>query len=399
MRRTRCTVFLAAAIAVVGTVASACGSSSGSSGSTASKTGGAPIVIGTISNDTGASNSPGTSNGIVLGAKYVNAHGGIDGRQVVVDRCDEAGVANLERACALKFAADKDMDAVVYGIAREISIGLPILEQAKMPVFVPSPIGPELTTPVAFNMTGGLITTLAVFAKHFEETGVKKVTVYAVDVPTIPPIVTLLDGFLKKDGIAPATEVEFPDTTTDFTPSALAVVAQKPGAVIPIISPTVFSSITQALQSSGYKGQIATYSSSFDQAGIQAAGAAANGVYTELDFPSQAGATSASDKAFYNMYNAYVASSGTTPGLDVLHGFLAMLAMQKGLDQLGAKDISRASILKLFDTGSISGVPLLPTLTKKGAPAEFPDLANGTGVLAQIKNGQIVQIGIPTDPF
>lgn len=396
---------LAAAVVAILVVAAGCSSSNKASTSTSTsptttnQATGTPIVIGTVSNDTASSNSPGQADGIQMGADYVNAHGGVGGRPFQIVRCDEAGDANKHRACIESFISNTNMVVAVSGIARQVAIGLPLLQQAQMPDFIPTPIGPELSVPVAFSMTGGLITTLALFAKHAQTAGLKKVTVLAVDVPTIPPLVAQLNTFLQKDGVAAAGEVKFPATTTDFTPTATAVMADHPDFVVMIISPTVYATIMQALKTVGYSGEVATYSASFNQAGLTAAGTAANGMYTEIDFPTQDHVTSAADRGAYAAYNAELKSHSNPGGQDVLHGFIAMLALQKALEQLGPNNISRQTILNLFNTGTITGVPLVGKLTKQGAPSAFPSLANGTGILAQIQNGQIVQAGSPTNPF
>ncbi len=374
---------------------------------TATTTGGPatgdPIVFGTISNDGNASNSPETSDGIEMGADYLNNNGGIAGHPVKIIRCDEAGDADKHTACARDMIANADVKAVIEGTPRQIAIGLPFFEDAKMPVLVPSPpVGPELKSPVSLALTGGNPLALAAFPKYLAQQGKKKAAVIAIDAASIPPLVATYDRFLKQNGLDASKLVQYPASTTDFTPTATAAIADNPDSILLIVAPAAYGPIVTALRDVGYTGTILSGRAQFNDQSLQAAGSGADGNLTSLDIPPEADITDPAGQQAYKDYDAEVQKRGTSQSGGGLAGFVSMLAMKNAVEQIGYDKLTRASLLDLFQNGEIKGVPLLPAVVGRSqAPSDpdFSSLGNPTTYIGEINGGKIKTITDRINPF
>ncbi len=405
----------AAATTTAPTGTTAAGSATTAAGSATTVAGGAitvapsgpatgdPITIGTISNDGNASNSPETSDGIEMGADYLNANGGISGHPIKVIRCDEAGDADKHTACARGMISNNDVKAVIEGTPRQIAIGLPFFEDAKMPVFVPTPpVGPELKSPVTLALTGGGPLALAMFPKYFTGQGKKKFTVVAVDAASIPPLVANLNHFLEQDGAPDAQLVQYPPSTTDFTPTATAALAQNPEVIILIVAPAAYAPIVRALRDVGYTGAIASSQQQFNQESLKAAGDAADGNTTTLEVLPESEVTSPADKQMYAAYDSEVAKRGTSASGGSLLGFLSVFAFKNAVEQIGFDKASRATLLDFIQHGDIKDIPLFPPIVGRSqAPPDpnFSSLGNPSDYIGEINGGTIKAVTDRINPF
>jgi hypothetical protein len=88
-------------------------------------------------------------------ADLINTQGGVNGRPLIVINCDESGAADGAARCGNEAVAQKVL-AVVGSYSAFARAYLPPLEVAGIPYLGGAPISPEdLTSPVAFPITGG----------------------------------------------------------------------------------------------------------------------------------------------------------------------------------------------------------------------------------------------------
>jgi branched-chain amino acid transport system substrate-binding protein len=196
---------------------------------------GEPIKIGYVNQEGGVPSFPDTSVGADSGVWFVNNFlGGVGGRPIELVKCFVVDETDSQK-CAQEMLANDEVQAVLVGAMA--SANLPLLEtlKDKKPVFIPNPLTPEeffATDAYAFTPGGpGVIQGMAVFtAKYlpeYENREVKKVAVlYSENAAGVVAFEVLTKPILEKFGIE-ITAVPLPDTAG---PTEMASAIQSSGA-------------------------------------------------------------------------------------------------------------------------------------------------------------------------
>lgn len=133
-----------------------------------------PIVFGMAAPMTGDAAEYGTQleRGVRLAVDEINAAGGIDGRQIELEICDDKCEPTEGSLCAQKLSADEDVFAVIGHVCSSCTLaGGPIYDEAGMTAMTVSSTNPEVTqkgwsyvfrTIANDGMQGPLIADLAV---------------------------------------------------------------------------------------------------------------------------------------------------------------------------------------------------------------------------------------------
>jgi branched-chain amino acid transport system substrate-binding protein len=256
-------------------IAASCGSSSGSDGSSSDSgkkkdtsaaaavlgaknpAKGAPVLVGVISGS--AASTPGAAawkraeSGLNMMAAYANEYaGGIGGRPIELFICEGHDTPAGWQDCGNQMV-NKGVVAVIEPLSGLPSV-IPILTKAGVPYLtIAGSSAEELTTKGAFSMTGGFPATLAAWAAHAKEHGIKKFALVGIDSPAITAAAKALGGAVfKKAGV----EFEFVPAaigTPDMTPQLQAAISGGADALAVLGDITFCTSFMQAYQTLGLK--------------------------------------------------------------------------------------------------------------------------------------------------
>jgi len=206
-------------------------SSSSSSKSTAS-TSKAPIQVLSIGDTSGATKIYGQLHyaGLLAAAAYLNAHGGINGRKVVITHLDSGGITANSVSLAIKALAPNPngakyafVDAGVEGTEDDALI--PIMKKYNQFAITLDDAGEcaqVSNCPTEFVVKGNPADPAHAAANFFKSKGLKKVGVLEESIAFTEGETPGIVAALKADGITPSV-VTFPATATDVTPEMSAL--------------------------------------------------------------------------------------------------------------------------------------------------------------------------------
>ncbi len=396
-------------LAVAALICSGCGSAktstkaatspssgAGSSGTTASASDnatGSPITIGGIGDLTGAGSSPQPTQGLAAFVKYTNSHGGIGGHPLKFISCDGGLDPNLYISCAKNLAsnsaviASSDLGGIGFGQSD------PVLAQADIGIVNSDAVtAPEFDAPNAVIATGGVPVSLGALVTYFARTKhVQKVAFTSVTGEGAQ-IEAIVASFAKPLGVT-IVPFFYPQTTTDFTATALAISASGAGLVLGATPVEGVGSFLLALKAAGNTIPTAWFDTSLTPAAITQAGSAANGLYTTAAFPTPATARGTDATALAD-YAAGMKAYGQPTGTGSLQGWAVGLLLANLITQGGGGAATRASVLNVLQKGSFNSVPLFPAHLSRApgvstAPPvpSFAAMVNPSDFIGQYDNG------------
>jgi branched-chain amino acid transport system substrate-binding protein len=197
-----------------------------------------PIRIGALVPDTsfGLSYYPAAFRAAV---RNVNAHGGIRGRPIQVEICDDANDPNQAQACARRLVSDGVL-ATASNISGLSMVEGPILDEAGIPQVGSEAINPEDSyLPTAFPLDGGLFVQLAGGIVGMKRRGVHSLYTVTLDVPGGRTVVGLAAELARAGDVQPAGASFVPSAASDMTPYVQAAMQSKAGVVFPALPPAL----------------------------------------------------------------------------------------------------------------------------------------------------------------
>jgi ABC-type branched-subunit amino acid transport system substrate-binding protein len=199
-RPVRATALAAAALVACASLTAGCGVIPGATGGS----GGDPIKVMTWApEDTNATNKPGMPAFAKAYARWINARGGLNGRQLTVLTCNDHNDSVTAAKCAQR-AVDENVVAVVGSYSQYADSFLPPLEGAGIPYIGGYGItASEFTSPLSYPVNGGQPTLLAGLGKALADCG--PVALVRPDTIAGDELPALLDSGLTAAG-HPATE-------------------------------------------------------------------------------------------------------------------------------------------------------------------------------------------------
>jgi ABC-type branched-subunit amino acid transport system substrate-binding protein len=216
---------LAAAAPVV-LLTAGCGAVPGSAGGSRD-----PVTVMTWAPEgTGATNMPGMPAVAEVFAKDVNAHGGINGRELKVITCNERNSREQAADCARQAVAAKAV-AVVGSYSQYGSEFMPVLESAGIPYIGGYGVTTEeFTSALSYPVNGGTPTLLAGDGRELAGHGCERVALVRPDTAAGDLLPLYLDSGLRSQGLPKAIDIRAPEDATDYTPQARrAIGADLPG--------------------------------------------------------------------------------------------------------------------------------------------------------------------------
>jgi ABC-type branched-subunit amino acid transport system substrate-binding protein len=209
------------ALAAGALVLSACGSKDdGGGGSTAAGLTGDPIKIGQIA-PTGTSfyNAPDSVAVAKAAVRGVNERGGVNGRPLEIDYCNDEGDPNKAAACARQMVADG-----VVAVVRSITIAggdqvAAILQAAGIPDVGRGALVPaEFNAPNYYLLDGGVLSAYAGVLQQFAADGGKKVFFAATEGASASTTLSTLQRMADELKLTVAGTATIPTNTADYTP-------------------------------------------------------------------------------------------------------------------------------------------------------------------------------------
>lgn len=213
-------------------LAAACSSSSKSKSATASPSStttpkGEPIKVGQII----PINSPALTlkeQAVALKASIdaYNGRGGLNGRPLQLDQCDDKNDPNLDVECARKMVSDgvvATLNDSSLGDAASVS---KILTDAGIARVYMNPGFPEENgscSKVCFNNSGGGTgVTLGMAAVSVRQGGIKNVSLIYPDIPSAAPLAAVVKGVVAANGGTLVNAIPLSGNATDYTQFVLA---------------------------------------------------------------------------------------------------------------------------------------------------------------------------------
>jgi branched-chain amino acid transport system substrate-binding protein len=354
-------VTLLASVALVTAVA-ACGSSgsSGSAGSSGSSSG--PILAGVVLPLTGAEATPGQNQlyGIEAAVDYVNAHGGILGRQVKLLVKDSAGNP-VQSVAEFKQLDAEHIDVVFGDLLSGYDAMVPLFKQDNIISIsqntTDSTWANVSTNPNGFNIFCTTTCYAQVYVNYLQSVDhVTKIGVIGGNDDFGTSLTTAVQQVAAAKGIKVYSQ-EFSDSATDVTPQMRTLKNDGAQALISAtFSATQVLSI-KAQQALNWDPPSVTSNTLNDSAGVAAVKSAGlknivGGVVSSFMLQGTSGAAETAQQKTFLTYVQKVAGSGSLDGVwsDAILGFDGLLVYQSAADKAGTTDT--AAVKKVMESGT-----------------------------------------------
>ncbi|POX46995.1 hypothetical protein C3489_30815 [Streptomyces sp. Ru71] len=412
-RRTHSTVlprttrpFTRAAKAAAATVA--CASLAAGCGIIPGATGGSgddPVTVMTWAPiDTTATNKPGMPAFAQAYARWINAHGGINGRTLKVLTCNEHNDSVGAAQCARR-AVDEHAVAVVGSYSQYSDSYFPPLESAGIPYIGGYGVTTaEFTSPLSYPVNGGQPVLLAGLGRELAER-CGRVALVRPDTIAGDELPPLLDAGLKAGAHPDASDLLAEEDATEYetpTRQALEHAARdsgRKGCVVPALGDrtgTFMDSFRRARDGFPAVGA-ATVMGSVDQTAVDASGGQSGpyeGSYITGWYPVS------TDPRWDGMKQVISQQAFTDNRIDpadagVQTTWIAYTVFRKIVESLGDGEVTAAGVRHALDDGvSVSTGGLTPPLRwefeGKLAAVGFPRLVNTDVTLQVVRDGRLV---------
>lgn len=330
--------------ASTGTSASASTAAAGGT-STASTATGSPIKLGVIEpTNTAIYNAGDELAAVRAAALAVNAAGGINGHQAVVDYCNSQDDPNITATCVRQMISDKvvelaaGIDILGPSMVQSLSAaGIPVVNEDALSLG-------EMTASTAFPLNGGIPAAMAVATYAASQHGHKKIVLVANSGnPFETTFEAAVSDTAKRDGLGYQGVIDFPVSgVSNFEPIAAKIVNSGADIVCATLAINQEVPLMQAVRALGSKVQFITGSGAFTDSDIGKNSSTVNGLYIVNDVPPVNGATEAKFpilKTFVTQMSAEAATGDTNANpatmrsfaLRVWDGLEAQFQIMKGM--------------------------------------------------------------------
>ncbi|MDY0070595.1 MAG: ABC transporter substrate-binding protein [Porticoccaceae bacterium] len=348
------------------------------------------MFIGQITDTANATPIPEAAAGVRAAVASINAEGGLNGRPLRVEICDDKNDANEATKCARRAARD----GVVATVGNTSNFGdmiMPVLEQAGIVSIGHNPIMPrDFASPAAYPLQPGAPGMLSGAAKMLADQGVKRIRLAAVDSPAGALGEPFVRAGLKGTDSELVGMTLVPLGAPDYSIYARAIFQDADGVVLGMNADQAARTIT-ALRQADPDKPIAVTMAALPPATIEQLGAAAEGVLVATPFrPMTAGGDSIA--RFIGDMGA-AAPDAKLNGFS-LQGWLAVQTLHAVMRDTPADGIDAAAVrarmasLENFAVGDA----LAPLTTTREKTDPFNRLFNSTVLYGRVSGGEIVLI-------
>ncbi|MFJ5777605.1 ABC transporter substrate-binding protein [Streptomyces sp. NPDC093094] len=364
-----------------------------------------PIVVMTWApQDTNLTNKPGMPAFARAYARWVNSHGGIDGRKLHVASCNERNDSVSAAKCARR-AVKENAVAVVGSYSQHANSFFPILESAGIPYIGGYGItDDEFTSPLSYPVNGGQPALLAGLGQELAE-DCGPVSLVRPDTIAGDELPVMLNAGLKARGHANAADVRAAEDATEFSRQTrdslggAAGATERPGCVVPALGDrtgTFMDSFRRAREEYP-EVRTGTVLGSVDQTVIDASGGRSGpyeGSYITGWYPVE------SDPRWDGMKKVIREQAFTDTRIDpadagVQTTWIAYTVLRAALDRIGGGEVTSDTVRRTLDDGlKIDTGGLTPTLRWKFqdrlAAIGYPRLVNTDVTLQVVRDGRLV---------
>lgn len=397
----------ACAVVLLATVLAGCSSSGGAStGASTGASGGSsgtssdPIKIGVIIPEGGpVSSFPDSLAAVQAAFSTFNAEGGIDGRKLEVDWCNDQNDPNKEVACAQQMVSEHVVatltsSAIVAG--SEVST---ILEKAGIANVEWLSLAPEefsATNTFPYYAASIGMALGSVDVAHLS--GATKVVFAKPNDGELPDVVPMIDKLGTQVGISGTTVLIPQAGAADYTPYAKQIIDTGAGVVTLGQGKELAFPLIKAIRQLGGTEKIVLVGGIASESGLQSLGSLAGDIYVtnptpwvddEAQFPGVKTFAAAMEKAQAagnpnaNLKNASLITGADWAAANALYSELKDLA-KEGKSITTANFLAGFSTAKDLSTGGMGG-PWSPSV-KVLVPSGYPNLSNTTYYLLKYQS-------------
>lgn len=364
-----------------------------------------PITVMTWAPEkTSATNKPGMPAFAKAYARWVNAGGGINGRELEVITCNEHNDSVAASRCA-RAAVKKGVVAVVGSYSQHADTFLPTLEGAGIPYIGGYGITTdEFTSPLSYPVNGGQPALLAGLGRALADV-CGPVTLIRPDTIAGDQLPPLLDSGLSAGGHEPTVDQRAAEEATEYGGQARQALEagttdpEAEGCVVPALgdrTSTFMDSFRRAR--ADHPGvRTATVLGSVDQTTINTTGGASSpyeGSYVTGWYPAS------SDSLWDPMKDVIKKEAFGDNRIDpadagVQTTWIAYTVFKQVVESLGGEEVSADTVVRTLNAGlKVETGGLTPTLRwqfqDKLAAVGFPRMVNANVTFQEVKDGRLV---------
>ena len=379
-----------------GTSASSESSTSSSSGNKAT---GKPIkmfIITTIESQ--FQSLPESVAGAKAAALAISNNGGVKGRPISIDFCDDHGTPAAATACARKAVSEKS--DVVQMTTNFSSLIYPILRAAQIPTVGNNMFSPaDFTDEDSWPLVPGSNIYHSASPFMVAAAGKKTMDAASLDIATAVQNAKLSQATAPKANLGWKGVTQFPATTTDYAPIVQKLKNAGSEATTLIIAGPSIPPILKAAQQLGFKHTWVSNPTGASAAVLKEAGDLAEGMLVISPLPT-------ADDPKFKGFNEEMDAAGKAGIKDTDKRttvseipWLAVHAVAAIGDTM-TDELNGPNLIKALNKGKDIDVAGLITWSPadKG-PAQFPRVTNSTVYPQIVKDGKVVPNGDPIDTF
>ena len=273
-----------AGAAVLALLAAGCGSKSTDASSGSSVGSGTINISMIVPTGTSLSNFPQVVAGAKAAIRAVNAAGGINGKMLALDYCNEGNDINKAAECTRNAVASSDIATVgLYSNYADQAI-LPAL--GDLPDLAPEAISPaEVSCATCYPIDATPVATLGAEGPLGTMSGITSAAMVSYDIPASQTAVAQLAPGFTASHITIKDDIAVPTTTSDWAPIAQRFKDSGAQAFIPVLPEQQTIAFLQALQQAGVTPRILATDGQIQVGDLATLGSYANGALVVSAFP------------------------------------------------------------------------------------------------------------------
>jgi len=371
-------------------------------GSTAGSTAhGKPIDLALQTEFTGAGTGGDSYVGAQAALKYINAHGGVNGRPLSIQECVDNDDPNLAAACAANVAGNPSVIAAVGQVTLQGSVVDPVFQHAGLPAVGGfAAVSADFTSPVVFTPSIGGLSGLGAVAAVTDLLHGKKISFVYQQSPAAATEVALIDSVvLTPRHLPPMNAVGVAATAGDLSAAVAKAVSNSPDAIVLFTGQPQVASFVKAARQQGVTTPMVISAGTESPAAVQQQIGGGQNLYFDTFFNHSG--------AFYDAFLSQWQADGNSPSLAddfAINGWLAATMFADVARTVPT--VTRAAVLAAYGKlSNFSTDGLTPPLSfdKSGTAlgGQAPRIINPTIGLSQYQNGTFVPAagGKFTNPF
>jgi ABC-type branched-subunit amino acid transport system substrate-binding protein len=266
-------------------VAAACKSSGSGGGAAGSGSGAGTIGISVIvPTGTSVSNFPQVVAGAKAAIRAINAAGGVGGKQLVLDYCNEGNDVNKASQCTRNAAASGDIATV--GLYSNFASQAVLPNLGTLPDLAPEAISPaEVSCALCYPIDATPVATLGAEGPLGAMNGITTAAMVSYDIPASQTAVAQLTPGFTASHIAIKDNITVPLTTSDWAPVAQRFKDSGAQAFIPVLPEEQTVAFLQAAKQAGITPKILATDGQIQLSDLPTLGSFADGSLVVAAYP------------------------------------------------------------------------------------------------------------------